>query len=152
MIASDTGPQVTSSSDTRITRVGRVLRTSKLDELPTLWNVLKGDMGMVGPRPEVPRYVNLEDPLWQMVLRAKPGITDPVTVGLRNEADLLAQVKGDAEEYYLMQLQPQKLNGYVAYLQTRNWWTDLGVLWQTLVAVVIPRKMVSEEAIRRFRS
>src|SRR5438132_1025889 len=77
------GPQVTKVDDERITRVGKFLRQTKLDELPTLWNVLRGDMALVGPRPEVPRYVKLEDPMWQAVLAAKPGITDPVTLRLR---------------------------------------------------------------------
>src|SRR5437016_11227277 len=80
MRTSDSGPQVTSVDDTRITRVGKFLRKSKVDELPTLWNVLRGDMSLVGPRPEVPKYVNLEDPMWQAILSARPGITDPVTL------------------------------------------------------------------------
>jgi lipopolysaccharide/colanic/teichoic acid biosynthesis glycosyltransferase len=141
MRVSDNGPQVTSRSDSRITRTGRLLRRTKLDELPTLWNVIKGDLALVGPRPEVPRYVNLEDPRWQAVLRTKPGITDPVTVGLRNEDELLAQVKGDTEEYYVNELQPLKLNGYLAYLEKRTWRMDLSVLVQTLVAVVVPRRL-----------
>lgn len=154
MIASDTGPQVTSSSDTRITRIGRFLRGAKLDELPTLWNVLKGDMALVGPRPEVPRYVKLEDPLWQTLLMVRPGITDPVTLHLRSEEKLLVQVEGDTEEYYLKELQPQKLRGYVDYLHTRNWRTDLGVLWRTLLAVAVPDRKVGDISvtpIHRFR-
>src|SRR5437016_5417268 len=82
MRPSNRGPQVTSGDDSRITRAGRFLRKTKLDELPTLWNVLKGDMALVGPRPEVPRYVKLDDPFWQLVLATRPGITDPVTVSL----------------------------------------------------------------------
>lgn len=129
------GPEITRSNDSRVTRVGRFLRATKLDELPTLWNVLKGDMAFVGPRPEVPRYVRLEDPMWEAVLRAKPGITDPVTVRLRNEEHLLEKIEGDMERYYLDELQPLKLQGYVAYLEQRSWWTDLKVLWQTLLAI-----------------
>jgi lipopolysaccharide/colanic/teichoic acid biosynthesis glycosyltransferase len=140
MRASNIGPQVTSSDDTRITRVGRLLRKTKLDELPTLWNVLKGDMALVGPRPEVPRYVNLENPMWQEVLATRPGITDPVTLRLRNEERLLAQVKGDPEAYYLNELQPLKLKGYVAYLEERSWRFELKVLWQTVAAIVVPRR------------
>jgi lipopolysaccharide/colanic/teichoic acid biosynthesis glycosyltransferase len=140
MIVSSAGPQVTSSNDTRITRFGRFLRNTKLDELPTLWNVLKGDMAFVGPRPEVPRYVKLEDPLWQAVLKARPGITDSVTVHLRNEELLLTEVAADPENYYLDELQPQKLRGYLAYMAQQNWRTDLSVLWQTLVVVFVPLK------------
>jgi lipopolysaccharide/colanic/teichoic acid biosynthesis glycosyltransferase len=140
MRRSDKGPQVTSGHDPRITSSGRFLRKTKLDELPTFWNVLKGDMAMVGPRPEVPRYVKLEDPMWQKVLAVRPGITDPVTLLMRSEEDLLAQVGGDPEEYYLRELQPQKMKGYVDYLQTRNWHTDLGVLCRTLVALIVPHR------------
>jgi lipopolysaccharide/colanic/teichoic acid biosynthesis glycosyltransferase len=132
------GPQITSGSDARITRLGRFLRHTKLDELPTLWNVLRGDMSLVGPRPEVPRFVKLEDPIWQKVLSVRPGITDPVTLQLRSEADLLARVAGDTEQYYVNELQPSKLKGYVAYLEERSWRSDLNVLWRTMVAVVIP--------------
>jgi lipopolysaccharide/colanic/teichoic acid biosynthesis glycosyltransferase len=142
MSGSESGPQVTKDNDPRITKSGRFLRKTKLDELPTFWNVLKGDMAMVGPRPEVPLYVKLEDPLWQEILAVRPGITDPVTVRLRSEEQLLVHVGGDTEEYYLTELQPQKMKGYLDYLQTRNWQTDLLVLWRTLVAVVVPHRNV----------
>jgi len=138
MTPSAGGPQITSNGDSRITRLGRFLRNTKLDELPTLWNVLRGDMSLVGPRPEVPRFVQLADPTWQKVLAVKPGITDPVTLRLRSEADLLAQVEGDTEEYYAKELQPAKLKGYVAYLEDRTWRTDLKVLLQTIAAVIVP--------------
>jgi len=135
MRPSDEGPQVTSSNDERITPLGRFLRRSKLDELPTFWNVLKGDMALVGPRPEVPRYVKLEDPIWQAVLAVRPGLTDPVTLRLRNEEELLAGIKSDTESYYVNQLQPLKLKGYVAYLKERTWRTDFEVLGKTLVKI-----------------
>ena len=129
------GVQITTRDDKRITPLGRFLRRSKLDELPTLWNVVRGDMALVGPRPEVPRYVKLSDPKWQMILQVRPGITDPVTLRLRNEEDLLAQGNGDPEKYYLNELQPSKLSGYVAYLQQRNCRGDLRMLWRTMVEV-----------------
>ena len=134
------GPQITSGGDTRITRLGKFLRHMKIDELPALWNVLRGEMSLVGPRPEVPRFVTLEDPIWQKVLSVRPGITDPVSVQLRCEADLLARIEGDTEQFYLHELQPAKLKGYVAYLEERSWRTDLIVLWRTFVAVVAPGK------------
>lgn len=134
------GPQVTSGNDARITRAGKFLRKTKLDELPTFWNVIKGDMALVGPRPEVPRYVKFDDPVWQKVLEVRPGITDPITLQLRNEEELLAHVAGDPEEYYLNELQPQKLRAYLEYLQKRNWLTDLKVLGQTLLALINPQK------------
>jgi len=133
----DDGLQVTASDDSRITWVGRLLRKTKLDELPELWNVVRGDMSLVGPRPEVPRYVDLENPLWRLVLRARPGLTDPMTVYLRNEEALLAEVS-DRETFYLEILQPFKLRGYQEYLRKRTWRGDLKVLWKTLVAVIVP--------------
>jgi lipopolysaccharide/colanic/teichoic acid biosynthesis glycosyltransferase len=137
------GPQVTAGDDARITAVGRILRKTKLDELPEFWNVLKGEMSLVGPRPEVPRYVDLTNQQWQLVLQARPGITDPVTLRLRNEEELLAEVKGDHEQFYLEVLQPFKLQGYVQYLSQRSWREDLVILWKTCVIVVFPRRTPS---------
>lgn len=138
MKPSTNGPQITSGNDARITRLGRFLRHTKLDELPTLWNVLRGDMSLVGPRPEVPRFVNLADPIWQKVLSVRPGLTDPVTLKLRSEADLLARIEGDTEQYYVNELQPSKLKGYVAYLEARTLRSDLRVLLRTIAAIVAP--------------
>jgi lipopolysaccharide/colanic/teichoic acid biosynthesis glycosyltransferase len=134
------GPQVTAGDDARITSVGRLLRKTKLDELPELWNILKGEMSMIGPRPEVPRYVDLDNPIWRLILEARPGLTDPVTLRLRNEEDLMAQVKGDREKFYLETLSPFKLDGYLKYLQTRSWLSDLNVIWQTIFVVIFPGK------------
>jgi lipopolysaccharide/colanic/teichoic acid biosynthesis glycosyltransferase len=133
------GVQITATDDERTTRAGRVLRRTKLDELPELWNVLKGDMALVGPRPEVPRYVNLENPAWRQVLAARPGLTDPVTISLRDEEELLAMVSGDRESFYLKHLQPVKLKGYLEYLQRRSWLTDARVLWDTCLTFILRR-------------
>jgi len=132
------GPQVTAGDDSRITYVGRMLRKTKMDELPELWNVLKGDMSLVGPRPEVPRYVDLTNSKWQRVLKVRPGITDPLTLRLRNEEELLAKVKGDRERFYLGTLHPFKLRGYLEYLQRRSWQNDMRILWSTCLAVIFP--------------
>lgn len=129
------GPSVTAKGDPRITKVGRWLRATKLDELPELYNVLRGDMSLVGPRPEVPGLVDLTNPLWQVVLAVRPGITDPVTVALRHEEELLARAPGDRETYYREVLQPAKLRGYAAYLARRSAWTDIKVLIETVRAV-----------------
>ena len=134
------GAQVTAHGDARITGVGRILRKTKLDELPELWNVVRGELSLVGPRAEVPKYVDARDPLWQKVLQAKPGITDPVTLRLRNEEELIAAGGGDPEVFYREVLQPLKLQGYVRYLERRTAWSDLGVLIRTVFAVVIPSK------------
>src|SRR5215813_3991984 len=134
------GPQVTAGDDVRVTPVGKFLRKTKLDELPELWNILRGDMSLIGPRPEVPRYVDLADPMWRLVLEARPGIADPMTLRLRNEEALLVEVEGDRERFYLETLVPFKLEGYLTYLQARSWRSDLKVLWQTVIAVAFPNK------------
>lgn len=133
------GPEVTASDDTRVTRIGALLRKMKLDEVPELWNVLKGDMSLVGPRPEVPRYVDPSNPLWQSVLAVRPGLTDPMTLRLRNEESLLTSVEGDREHFYRAVLQPFKLQGYLEYLQKRSSWSDIKVLVRTVVVVFFPR-------------
>jgi len=140
MRVTNSGPQVTAGDDTRVTPIGKFLRKTKLDELPELWNILKGDMSLIGPRPEVPRYIDLEDPVWRLVLEARPGITDPMTLRLRNEEALLVEVEGDRERFYIETLLPFKLEGYLDYLQARSWRSDLKVLWQTIVAVAFPYK------------
>jgi len=132
------GLQVTKMADSRVTPVGRILRKTKLDELPEFWNVLKGDMSLVGPRPEVPRYVDLNDPRWQLVLQVRPGLTDPITLRLCNEEKLLSEVAADVERFYLHTLQPFKLSGYLRYLSNRNWKDDLKVLLNTAVRIVRP--------------
>ncbi|HEY6122645.1 MAG TPA: sugar transferase [Pyrinomonadaceae bacterium] len=139
-VTHEQGPQVTAFNDSRILPVGRWLRKAKVDELPELWNVLKGDMSLVGPRPEVPRYVDLNNPLWKLVLEARPGITDQITLSLRNEEALFASVNTDHEEFYLNTLQPLKLQGYLFYLRERSFWRDVKVLMQTCGAVVLPRR------------
>ena len=133
------GSQLTASGDARITPVGRWLRRFKLDEIPQLWNVVRGDMSLVGPRPEVPRYVDPESPLWRQVLSARPGLTDPVTLRLRDEEALLAKAE-DPERFYRERLLPWKLRGYLDYLQRRSWVTDLGVLGATALAVLRLRR------------
>lgn len=138
MRVSGDGMQVTASDDERITPVGRILRKLKMDELPELWNVLKGEMALVGPRPEVERYVDRQNPDWKFVLQSRPGITDPVTLQLRNEEILLGGVANDRERFYLEVLQPFKLKGYIEYLQHRTWQGDLRVLCSTTVAVLLP--------------
>ena len=130
------GGPLTAARDPRVTRVGRLLRATKLDELPQLWNVIRGDMSLVGPRPEVPAFVDLDSNLWRRVLSVRPGITDPVSIRLRNEAAWLESLGGDPIATYRERLLPWKLAGYVEYIDGRSAWRDLGVLWQTLLAVL----------------
>ena len=129
------GLQVTSDGDPRVTRVGAVLRKTKLDELPQLWDVLVGRMSLVGPRPEVPKYVAL----WpaqhrEVILSVRPGITDPASVRWRNESEELAQAP-DPEAHYVEVLLPQKAAMYAEYVRTRSFWGDVLVLFRTAVAV-----------------
>ena len=136
MRASSGGPEVTTAGDARVTRVGAWLRKSKLDELPQLFDVLMGRMSLVGPRPEVARYVAL----WpqaerELILSVRPGITDPASIAFRNESELLAQAD-DPERYYREVLLPQKVAMYAEYVRTRSLLGDLRVLIATAWAVV----------------
>lgn len=125
------GPSVTSADDCRITPVGRFLRRSKLDELPQLWNVVKGDMSLVGPRPQVPRFVECFDPsLRQIVLHVRPGITGPTALHFRHEEALLAD-KTDRESYYIEQILPIKLEMDADYVRNRSLRSDMRILTQT---------------------
>lgn len=141
MRAGSDGPQVTAKRDPRITPVGRVLRKTKLDELPELWNVVRGDMSLVGPRPEAARYVDVSSPLWRDVLAVRPGITDPMTLRLRNEEELLALAGSDHEAFYRRYLLPYKLRGYRDYLSNRSWKSDVHVLWLTALGIVFPSRV-----------
>lgn len=138
MIASNGGLLVTAANDCRITPIGRFLRKFKLDELPEIYNVLRGDMSFVGPRPEVPEYVDLTKPEWREILNARPGITDPVTLRLRNEEAFLAGVECK-ETFYRDVIQPFKLNGYLKYVRNRTLITDFLVLLQTVKVVLFPK-------------
>jgi lipopolysaccharide/colanic/teichoic acid biosynthesis glycosyltransferase len=132
------GPMITAADDQRVTKVGRMLRRAKIDELPELWNVLRGDMSFVGPRPEVSEFVDLNEPLWREILEHRPGITDPVTLRLRNEEQLLAKV-ADKERYYREVIQPYKVRGYIRFVRDKSWKTDIRIIGRTLRAVAFPK-------------
>lgn len=126
------GPSLTVGDDARITRVGRFLRRSKLDELPQLIDVLRGDMSIVGPRPEVPRYVEHYPPaLRDRVLALRPGITDPVSLDYADESALLARA-ADPEREYVEVILPRKLDAAAAYASRATLATDLGVILRTI--------------------
>jgi len=128
------GPEVTSSDDPRRTPVGRFLRRYKLDEIPQLINVLTGDMSLVGPRPEVPRYVALYNDRQRRVLDVKPGITDPATLAYRNEEDVLAQYE-DRQRAYIDKIMPDKLRLNLEYIERRTFLSDLGLIFRTFIDV-----------------
>ncbi|MCP3420657.1 sugar transferase [Nocardioides pinisoli] len=138
------GVSVTIGDDPRITRSGRLLRRTKLDELPQLWDVLRGRMSLVGPRPEVPQYVEM----WpeadrELVLSVRPGITDPAALELHDESSLLA-AQGDPERYYREVLTPHKLRLYGAYIRRATPWTDLAVMVATVRAIAGDRPRRSD--------
>jgi lipopolysaccharide/colanic/teichoic acid biosynthesis glycosyltransferase len=120
----------------RITRVGAVLRKSKLDELPQLWNVVRGDMALVGPRPEVRKWVEVYPDRWAFVHSVKPGITDPAAIIYRDEESILAR-SNDPEACYREQVLPRKLELYTEYVRTRTFWGDVKILFQTVLAVFL---------------
>ena len=131
----DDGPRVTSRGDSRITRVGRLLRATKLDELPQLWDVLGGHMSLVGPRPEDPHYVELYDAEQRRVLTVRPGITGPSAIEYRHEERLLA-ASADPEQTYVDEVMPAKLAQDLRYIETRTFWGDLTLLLRTLLSVL----------------
>jgi lipopolysaccharide/colanic/teichoic acid biosynthesis glycosyltransferase len=128
--ADNRGLAITSSIDPRITRIGRVLRRIKIDELPQLWNVLIGEMSLVGPRPEVPRYVETYSPEQRKVLTVRPGITDPASIVYRKEEELLA-AQTDPDRYYRDVILPDKLNRNLEYLDRISLSYDVSLLLLT---------------------
>ncbi|ANH68949.1 sugar transferase [Mitsuaria sp. 7] len=129
------GPQITIGDDARITRSGRWLRASKVDELPQLWDVLRGAMSLVGPRPEVPRYVALYPAeLRALVLSVRPGITDPASLSFRNESELLAQAE-DPEREYVEVVMPMKLRLAADYVRNASLGGDIRLILATLGAI-----------------
>jgi lipopolysaccharide/colanic/teichoic acid biosynthesis glycosyltransferase len=126
------GIPVTRDGDPRITRVGRFLRKTKLDELPQLWNVLVGEMSLVGPRPEVPRYVERYNDAQRAILNLKPGITDLATLRFRNEEDLLRGAE-DTEAFYLEYCVPRKIELNLEYARQAGLWRDTLIILKTLL-------------------
>ena len=126
------GLALTVGEDPRITRSGRWLRRTRLDELPQLIDVLKGDMSLVGPRPEVPRYVQHYPPaLRDRALAVRPGITDPSSLAFLNESERLAAA-ADPEREYIEHILPAKLQAAADYAAHASLWTDLGVIARTV--------------------
>jgi lipopolysaccharide/colanic/teichoic acid biosynthesis glycosyltransferase len=133
------GGVITVAGDARVTRAGAVLRRSKLDELPQLFNVLKGDMSLVGPRPEVAEHVQLDAPIWQAVLQVRPGITDLASLLYRNEEELLAAA-GDPNALYRESVLPAKLLLNLRYLRCRSFWLDLKLILLTIRYSLLPHR------------
>lgn len=130
------GMQITVGADPRVTRVGTFLRRYKLDELPQLIDVVLGRMSLVGPRPEVPRYVacyprDVKD----LVLSVRPGITDRASIEFKDENEILGRA-ADPHRAYVEEVLPIKLGYYVAYVKNRSLFGDIGIIFSTLLAIV----------------
>lgn len=119
----------------RITRIGKILRKSKLDELPQLINVLKGEMSLVGPRPEVRAYIELYPEKWEVIHKVRPGITDPASIKFRNEEELLSKAD-DPEKQYREVILPQKLALYEEYVKNISFLQDVKIILGTIFTVL----------------
>jgi len=130
------GRKVTVGDDSRITRAGRFLRKFKFDELPQLFNVIKGEMSLVGPRPEVPRFVeSYPEEVRRQVLSIRPGITDFASILYKNESTVLAGA-ADPEATYVNVVLPGKLKHYVRYVSERTFWLDFKIILLTLMEII----------------
>jgi len=129
------GPLITGAGDPRVTRVGRVLRRWKVDELPQLVNVLRGEMSFVGPRPEVPRYVNMFAEQYRELLAVRPGITDIASMAFRDEETLLGR-SSNPEDLYVREILPRKLALSHAYVRRRSFGMDLRLIARTVAAIL----------------
>lgn len=128
------GKQITIGNDTRITKVGTFIRKCKLDELPQLINVLNGDMSLVGPRPEVPKYVELYDDYQKQILLVQPGITDYASIEFRNESEILGESK-DPENKYINDIMPYKIELNLKYIKNISLYEDLKLITRTIKAI-----------------
>jgi lipopolysaccharide/colanic/teichoic acid biosynthesis glycosyltransferase len=128
------GGSSTPDNDPRITVVGRLLRKYKLDEFPQLFNVIKGDMSIVGPRPEVKEYVDMFNEEEKIILSVRPGITDWASVWNPDEGKIL-QASDDPDKTYLEKIRPEKIRLQIKYVQERSFWVDLKIIWETLKIV-----------------
>ncbi|HET6266397.1 MAG TPA: sugar transferase [Acidobacteriota bacterium] len=134
--AANAGPSITSSGDQRVTKVGRILRKTKLDEIPQLWNVLRGEMSLIGPRPEDPRYVALYNTEQKKILDVKPGLSSPASIQFRNEEEILRRSGRSIEEFYINTVMPAKLKLDLTYIENQSFTRDLGICFKTALAVL----------------
>jgi lipopolysaccharide/colanic/teichoic acid biosynthesis glycosyltransferase len=129
------GAQITVGRDSRITRVGHFLRKSKLDELPQLINVFKGDMSLVGPRPEVPKYTQYYNKNQKRIFEIRPGITDFASIKYRDENEILA-LSSEPEKTYINEIMVDKLNLNLEYLEKKSLVTDIKIIFSTLYKII----------------
>lgn len=142
----DTGPSLTVDGDARITRIGALLRRYKLDELPQLFNVLKGDLSLVGPRPKLPHLEALELPY-------RPGITGIATLAFRNEEKILAEIRDcHVEDFYESCIKPRKAKLDFEYMQNATPWSDFVLLWRTMTSCLLRSDHLPEDEAKRLRT
>ena len=138
-VGADKGSLVTiGGRDPRIPRSGYFIRKYKLDEFPQLINVFKGEMSLVGPRPEVRYYVNYWTPEQMYVLDVRPGITDPASIKFRNENELMEKAE-DPEDYYINVIMQEKIKLYLEYVQNVSFWYDIKLIFQTFKVIITER-------------
>jgi lipopolysaccharide/colanic/teichoic acid biosynthesis glycosyltransferase len=143
------GSLVTTTDDPRVTRIGRVLRRWKLDELPQLWNILRGDMGIVGPRPEAERLVRQYTVEQQRILEITPGLAGMSQLVYPHEAELLRRY-ADPEKFYVRELMPRKIAVDLEYQRTRTFLSDLGLVGKFLLLIVFGRSRHTDHNLGEF--
>lgn len=141
---SEGNKQITVGNDNRITGIGHILRKTKLDELPQLFNVIKGEMSLVGPRPEVPRYVELYTEEQRKILSVPAGITDYASIYFSNESELLGKAE-DPEKYYIEKIMPHKIDLNMKYINNMGILTDIKIIMLTIFKIAGFVKMDPEE-------
>lgn len=129
------GKEITIGNDSRITNVGKFIRKCKLDELPQLLNVLRGEMSLVGPRPEVPRYVDLYDEYQIQILLVQPGITDYASIKFKNESELLGKSE-NPERVYIDEIMPAKIELNLLYIKNISLLEDFKLIFNTILAIL----------------
>jgi lipopolysaccharide/colanic/teichoic acid biosynthesis glycosyltransferase len=134
--AAKIGPPVTTAYDPRITKAGRLLRKFKVDEMLQVMNVVKGDMSVIGPRPEVKKYIDIFAEEYNDILKIKPGMTDYALIAFRNEEDILSRFQ-DVEEGYIKEVMPQKIKLYRQYLSEMSLRTDIRIFFQTIWEILV---------------
>lgn len=154
--AESQGIKLTVGQDSRVTQLGKFLRKYKLDEIPQLINVLKGEMSFVGPRPVVPDFVMLYDDDQLQILNVRPGITDYASINFKNESELLA-MSDEPERFYIEHIMPLKIELSKQYIDNNNLWLDIKLIFATVFAIINKDKhtkvkgvnMVTEKQIRK---
>jgi lipopolysaccharide/colanic/teichoic acid biosynthesis glycosyltransferase len=140
------GPVITVGGDRRVTKVGKFLRQYKIDELPQLFNVLKGEMSFVGPRPEVKEYVQVYKADYQKLLRIRPGITDPASIKYSDEEKVLLSSE-NWEEEYKQKILPEKINLSLDYVENHNLSTDVKLILKTFLKTSKLKRQVSDKSV-----